>query len=428
MGSTCVASYLPDFTGKLFGNGRYECTTLLGAGAAGVVYLALDHHAPTSSSGYVAPVQRALKIIQKAGPLKFEAQRREISLHQLVSDVPHVLKLHDTFEDAQYFYLVMDYHESDLFKLLCHDESESPYAGEDELVRSVFVQILDAVHACHERGVFHRDIKPENILCNADGSEVYIADFGLGTQRTLSYTFGCGTWSYMSPECIGEECEHKPYSTRHGDIWALGVLLVNMTTGLNPWEMAVTADDAFGEFLVDDEHFEQVLPVSKAACSLLKQIFSINPLARPTIPELRERILELPTFFPSKKEDASAKVDKHMPTEADLATTMVDAEQKKALEEDSEVDIGTVNLISYGLEDSYLPTLADSVSTSSSSRSSPGPATPDESSQSPVDASEFAEGLGKALWPLAAKARKSSADHASPALNVLERLEMLVLE
>jgi len=52
----CVADYLPDFTGKLLGDGRYELTKLLGAGAAGVVYTALDHHAPTSSSGFVHPL------------------------------------------------------------------------------------------------------------------------------------------------------------------------------------------------------------------------------------------------------------------------------------------------------------------------------------------------------------------------------------
>lgn len=91
----------------------------------------------------------------------------------------------------------MDYHESDMFQVLCHDEH--PYIGKDEMVRSVFVKILDAVHACHERKVFHRDLKPENILCNTDGSEVYIADFGLGTQQMFSYSFGCGTSAYLSP-------------------------------------------------------------------------------------------------------------------------------------------------------------------------------------------------------------------------------------
>jgi len=139
-----------------------------------------------------------VKIIQKAGPLNSQTrrQREEIHLHQLVSDVPHVLTLHDTFEDTQFFYLVVEHLAGDLFQILSRDEL--PYAGNDELVRSVFVQILDAIYACHERKVFHRDLKPENILCNADGSEVYIADFGLATRQALSYTFGCGTPAPLS--------------------------------------------------------------------------------------------------------------------------------------------------------------------------------------------------------------------------------------
>jgi len=196
--------------------------------------------------------------------------------------------------------------------------------------------------------------------------------------------------------------------------------------------MAVTADEAFGEFIVDDDHFERVLLISKGAICILKEIFTINPLARPTIPELRERILKLPTFFPPKKEDASAKKDMHVPVESSPATPKVGVIDGDVHEEivEMEVDIGTVDLFSYGLDEGYPCSLTDSASTSSSGSESRGPITPDEDLQPrvDVDVAGFAEDLGEALRPLAAKARKSSADHASPALNVLERLEMLILE
>jgi len=102
-----------------------------------------------------------------------------------------VLTVHDAFEDGHYYYLMMDYCPGgDLFKLIC--EAKAFYQN-DALVRKVFLQILDAVHACHARKVYHRDLKPENILCSENGSEIYIADFGLATNRRLSYTFGCGS-------------------------------------------------------------------------------------------------------------------------------------------------------------------------------------------------------------------------------------------
>ena len=71
--------------------------------------------------------------------------------------------------------------------------------------------------------------------------------------------------------------------------------------------------------------------------------------------------------------------------------------------------------------------LVASASTSSSGSESGGPATP-ESVPPRVGVSEFAEDLGEALRPLAEKAGKRIAEDASPALHVLERLEMLVLE
>lgn len=199
-----------------------------------------------------------------------------------------------------------------------------------------------------------------------------------------------------------------------------------MTTGLNPWEQAVKADEAFSEFLTDDDHFDRVLAVSKETIRILKRIFSVDPLARPTIPELRESILELPTFF-RPKDSVGAPIS----PEAALATPKVgsiDAAAEGTVEEEAETDIGTMDLFSYGLDDGYPLPLVDSTSTSSSGSESRGPVTPGENSQPPVGVSEFWEDLGEALRPLAAKAAKPASEHASPALNVLERLEMVVLE
>lgn len=206
-----------------------------------------------------------------------------------------------------------------------------------------------------------------------------------------------------------------------------------MTTGLNPWDKAVTADEAFSEFILDDDHFDRVLPVSKGMIRILKRIFSIDPLARPSIPELRKSILELPTFFRPKPGVAGATQCPTSPTEPALATPKVGSIDAAAegsegtVEEDGEADIGTVDLFSYGLDDGYPHPLFASASTSSSGSESRGPATP-ESVPPRVGVSEFAEDLGEALRPLAEKAGKRIAGDASPALHVLERLEMLVLE
>jgi serine/threonine protein kinase len=67
------------------------------------------------------------------------------------------------------------------------------------LVKEIFTQILDAVQHCHDRHIFHRDLKPENILCDAEGTNIRLADFGLSTQVGFCSDYGLGSPYYMSP-------------------------------------------------------------------------------------------------------------------------------------------------------------------------------------------------------------------------------------
>ncbi|KAI0732048.1 kinase-like domain-containing protein, partial [Fomitopsis betulina] len=272
---------------------RYKLTEPLGPGAG---YLALDLHPVPSSSR--EPVVRAVKVIKKAGPSNSWdtwRQRLEIALHQRVTGTPNILTLHATTEDDDFLYLVTDYHKYNMLQVVCYDRI--PYIGNDELVRSVFVQLIDAVAVCHNRNVFHRDLKPENIRCNADGSEVYISNFGLATQQRFTSTYGYGTMSYKSPECIGEECDSDIYATRLGDIWALGVILVNMLTGCTPWDKAVTTDKDFNDFLHNDDYLRRTFAISEETIIMLERMFSIDPISRLTLDEVRSSFLEIPTFF-----------------------------------------------------------------------------------------------------------------------------------
>ena len=79
----------------------------------------------------------------------------------------------------------------------------------------------------------HRDIKPDNILVNTDGF-VKLTDFGISKQLddtiAMAGTF-VGTWLYMSPERM----EGEMYSYE-GDIWSLGIVLVELITGKFPFK------------------------------------------------------------------------------------------------------------------------------------------------------------------------------------------------
>ncbi|EPS96524.1 hypothetical protein FOMPIDRAFT_1130164 [Fomitopsis schrenkii] len=301
-----MSAVTSNFTGNSIDAGRLEMLELVGAGTDSSVYLAIDHHASTSSD----PVRRAIKVVQKAGPSKRDNryQLREFRIHKLVSDVPGVHKLLEVHEDEAHFYLVSDYRDCDLFGLIAEGVA---FEYNDERIRSVFVQILDAVHGCHSQKVYHRDLRPENILCTADGKEVSVTDFGSATPIAQSYLHGHGTNCYTSPECIGQETSSRPYWTKYADIWALGLILVNLISGgLHPWKEATLDDPDFRRFLEHEDYLESEFDISSDAADLLKRIFRMSPTMRPSLAQIRNNVLRMNTFFADFDEDyADGEVD-----------------------------------------------------------------------------------------------------------------------
>lgn len=178
-----------DLVGRVIDDGRLELVSVLGVGAYGVVYLAVDVRArarnPRGPNPFVA-----VKCLARTGldARQRHFQRREIALHQLASGHPNIAGVHKVIEEDKFIFVVLDYCPGgDLFVMITENQR---YMGDDELVRSVFLQIIDAVAYCHSMGIFHRDLKPENILCSADGTRVYVADFGLATTERMSTDFG----------------------------------------------------------------------------------------------------------------------------------------------------------------------------------------------------------------------------------------------
>ena len=184
---------IPNLIGHSIDGGRLRFTGTLGSGSNGVIFLAEDTTTPAPHAEY------AVKCVIRAekGTRRFGLQRKEILFHQLLSSHPSIVTLHKVIEDKYYIFLVMDYcRGGDFFTFL---SQRRIYRGDDEFVRHMFLQVIDALEACHAKGVYHRDLKPENILCSMDHSQVYISDFGLSTRAKVSHNFGCGSSFYMSP-------------------------------------------------------------------------------------------------------------------------------------------------------------------------------------------------------------------------------------
>ncbi|RDX57288.1 kinase-like protein [Lentinus brumalis] len=308
---SAAAASLPDFMGCTIEK-YYKLIEVLGSGSFGVVYKAIDTREEAGSPAR----HRAVKIIQKAGrtPKELGVIRREVALHSVVSDHPNIITIHDALDDDDYFYIILDFCPGgDLF----YHVTEEAYMNNDELLRGAFVSLVDAVQYCHEHKIAHRDLKPENVLASKDGSKVFLADFGLATVKRMIDEHGSGTALYMAPECHGKLSGDKPYCTRSADIWALGVILVNMMTGRNPWEKASMKDEFFAQFMNDPDYLYDTFALSRGVCNILAGIFALNPLQRTSLCELREAVMNLDTFFRS---DTETDDDEEDEDESPLAT------------------------------------------------------------------------------------------------------------
>ncbi|KAI0756166.1 kinase-like domain-containing protein [Daedaleopsis nitida] len=284
---------IPDFADAMIG--RYRLIQKLGSGAYGVVYKVIDTLAPSSSSA--EPVYHAMKVVRKAGRSAEDLVnfQREIALHSALVYHPNIVRLHEVDEDLDYFYIVLEYCPGgDLFDLIVR----SPYVMCGDAVQYLFLSLIDAVQACHDSGIAHRDIKPENVLVSEDGMKVFLADFGVATDQHQCEDFGAGTSTYMAPEC------HGPYAycPRASDIWALGVVFLNLTCELNPWAKATLEDPVFVRFLERRHTSSRTAHLSEGARAILRRMLEVDPNERITLPELRELVFNLDAVFAPEPE------------------------------------------------------------------------------------------------------------------------------
>ncbi|KAJ7590847.1 kinase-like domain-containing protein [Mycena floridula] len=289
--------YFIDFAGCKMpaDTSRYWFLNVIGAGSFGQVYKAVDLKAP--GSPFVA-----IKCMRHRTDASYCS---ELQIHRKVSSHPNIVSIRDWFTFCgEYIMLVMDFCDGgDLTAAL----AQGRFFNNEELVKKTMVQLIDALQHCHENGIQHRDLKLRNVLLGPE-DQVYLADFGMSTEAAISEDTGRGTIAYLSPEGLGTEIKNRPFalgrpfSTVHSDIWAVGIILVNLITSYCPWSRPSSTDTFFATFMKDPDSLYKTLSISRGVRNILRPVFTMNPLARTPLPELRKQILAVDTFWKTHME------------------------------------------------------------------------------------------------------------------------------
>lgn len=205
--------------------GRYRLVEQIDSGGTAYIYRAVDER-----TGETVAVKM----------LKDEFTDNEEFIQRFKKEVQASLKLrhaniiraYDAGRDGQSYYIVMELIEGKTLKQLINMNGALPL----KYVVSVTKKLCLALEYAHVKGFVHRDIKPHNVMIGHDG-EPYIGDFGIAHDMTQNNTISedegnvIGSVHYFSPEqAQGERVDKRT------DIYSLGIMMFEMTTGRVPYD------------------------------------------------------------------------------------------------------------------------------------------------------------------------------------------------
>ncbi|MDK2982410.1 MAG: hypothetical protein PWQ55_2757 [Chloroflexota bacterium] len=252
-------------------NQRYRLDRELGRGGMGAVF-----------QGYDTLLNRVVAVkLLIAAQLDEQARSDLLAEARAVAQLnhPNIVSVYDAGESEGVPFVVMEF----MPGTSLHEE---PPQGVEASVQAA-LQICAALQEAHQHGIIHRDLKPENVI-EAGNGLLKLSDFGLA--RSLDENLSpdsalSGTLAYLSPEqAMGQPLDGRT------DLYALGVMLYEFTTGQLPFQ----ADDPLA--LVSLHLHQDPLPPADLA---------------PDLPEpLQAIILRLMAKDPQARYDSAAQVEK----------------------------------------------------------------------------------------------------------------------
>jgi len=210
--------------------GHYKIESQLGAGGMGVVYRAYDTR-----------LRRRVAIKFLKGAHDDENRARLLKEARAASALnhPNICTIHEVEEIDDQTCIVMEYVQGVQLESMI-----VPGGLPTDTFFRYAVQVADALMHAHDRGIIHRDLKSANVIVGTDG-RLKVLDFGLAHRLPEYETDNAtqsvsllaepetvaGTLAYIAPETL-----NTGQSDARSDVWSLGVLFYEMTSGRQPYQ------------------------------------------------------------------------------------------------------------------------------------------------------------------------------------------------
>ena len=213
-----------ELIGKVL-NGNFRVERLLGRGGMAQVYYGTD-------IGLDRPV--AIKVIDERWRNDETYTSRFVSEAQVVAQWRHenIVQVYFAGKDDDIYFFVMEYIDGMALDTIMQGYVQSGEFMPHEDVIRIARAIADGLDYGHQKGVIHRDIKPANIMIDREDRAI-ITDFGLAldvSKGTVGEIFG--TPHYIAPE----QAVSSANAVAQSDLYALGVILFEMLTGVVPFD------------------------------------------------------------------------------------------------------------------------------------------------------------------------------------------------
>lgn len=224
-----------------------------------------------------------------------------VAAPDLRGDPSRVLPILECLEDDNWIYTIMPCLEDEMFNVV---EAHGRFSEAETFL--YLEQILDGLEVLHSLGLAHHDMSLENLMLDAQGKCVII-DLGMVVKVPLranglpikispsrDWPGRCGKMLYLAPEILNPVVSFDPLAL---DMWAVGVMMFVLLTGVPPWDVETGPSPADQRFaLVQNGRLIDLLTawnftdLSASCVDLMQSFLRADPNTRFTIAQARNHV------------------------------------------------------------------------------------------------------------------------------------------